>query len=207
MPNARDAQRKRLDNGLTVDQNLILQELTMLGNWKQACDRAGVSYERFRTWIKRDEAFRKAFEELNAGAVESVRRQLEGSSQRAAEAFDDALEATKDVKIKTECPECHAEIELVAEVPDHATRLKSAEVILKVNKVLKDVKEVEGRITVAALPLHLQLALAAWRRGDYGIPPGYRDQLIEYGMIKALPPGRPDVEEAEYRVMGEEDDD
>src|SRR5581483_7880592 len=132
MADARSAPRARLRNGLTADQNLVMQELSRHGNWKRACDTTGVSYERFRHWMRKDPHFRRAFEEMNGETVESVKRQLESSAQRAAEVFDDALEAMKDAKLDIKCPACGVEIKIEAEVPDYATRLKAGETILKV---------------------------------------------------------------------------
>jgi hypothetical protein len=184
---------QRLPNGLTIDQNQLIQELKLTNNWKLACDRVGISYDRFRDWMRRNQTFQRAYEELHAGTVNAVRKQLEASAQKAAEVFDEALDATKDVEIETTCPSCQAEIKITAQVPDYATRLKAGETVLKVGRVLKDVKEIEGRVTVASLPLHLQLALAAWREGQ-PIPPGYQRELNELGFIKGELPAPIDTE-------------
>src|SRR3990167_321392 len=201
MVDGRSMPRKRMANGLTIDQNLVLQELSASHNWKEACNKAGVEHSRFRSWIKRDQQFLRAFEELHGGAIEAVKAQLTSSAQRATETFDDALDATKDVTIETKCPACGSDIKIVAEVPDYGVRLKAGEVILKVNRILKDVKEVEGRVTIAALPLHLQLALAAYD-AQQPIPPGAEKELRELGFIKetaALP--APIIEEAEWEEI------
>lgn len=194
--------RKRLANGLMVNQTKVLQAMEDTSDWKAACDAAGVGHEQFRQWIRRDPAFREAFEHAHSGVVEGVRKQLEASAQKAAEVYDEALEATKDWTLETECPECHKPIKITAEVPDYNIRLKAGDAVLRVSKILKDVKEVSGTIQIQDQPLHLQLAYAQYKRlGREAIPPNAYEKLVDLGIIKALPDGTID---AEYRVLEEE---
>lgn len=193
----------RLDNGLLPEQVQVLQELQTQPDWKKACDAVGVSHSSFRRWMRSDAAFREQYNRMHENVVDAVRAQLEATAQKAAEVFDEAVEATKDQTIELKCPHCGGEIKVTAEVPDWQTRIKAGEVSLKVAKVLKDVKEVGGVITIAQLPLHLQLAYAAFKReGRDAIPPGSYDQLVQYGIIKGeLPSPRGPVLEGEYREI------
>lgn len=195
--------RKRLANGLMVDQNRVMLAMEDAAGWKEACEAAGVSPQRFREWIRRDAAFREAFERAHSGVVEGVRKQLEASAQKAAEVYDEALDATKDTDIETTCPECGAAIKITAEVPDFTTRLKAGDAVLRVSKILKDVKEVTGQITIQDQPLYLQIAYARFKReGREAIPPNAYEKLVDLGIIKALPAG--DTVEGEFHYVEDE---
>jgi hypothetical protein len=187
----------KLENDLTLEQNQMLQALAQQTDWRKACEEAGVAPTAFRRWLRESAPFKKAYNKLYAGVLESARTQLEISAQKAADVFDEALDATKDVTIELKCPHCDGEIKVEARVTDHAMRMKAGEVVLKVGKILKDVKETSGTITIAALPLHLQLAYASYKRGET-IPPHFEEDLREAGLIKALGSG---VEEGEYREI------
>lgn len=178
----------KLENGLTTEQTQLLAELGQTADIKTACEATGVALRTFRRWIRDDAVFKKAFTSLHSGVLESAKAQIEIAAAKAANVFDEALDATKDVDLELECPHCHGEIRIKAQVSDHATRMKAGEVVLKVSKILKDVKETHGTVTVAALPLHMQIALAAFKRGE-PIPPSLEDKLTEMGFIKALPEG------------------
>lgn len=173
-----------------LEQKLMLQELEQHSDWKRACDATGVAHDKFRRWLRIDEAFKAAFAQQNEKQTDTVRRQIELSAQKAGELYDDALTATKDLDIELECPNCKHKMKVTAEVPDWSTRLKAGEVVLKVGKILKDVKEVSGKITVEQLDLPLRLALAAYNQGRV-IPPGFYNELVAEGFIKPkeLPAG------------------
>jgi len=175
----------RLESGLLPEQLSVLQELANLPDWKKACDAIGISHASFRRWIRQDTAFRDAYGHMHTGIIDAVRAQLNATAQKAAEVFDEATEATKDITIDIKCPTCNTDIKVTAEVPDWNTRMRAGETSLRVAKILKDVKEVEGTITLAQLPLYLQIAYASYRReGPRAIPPGAYDQLVQYGIIK-----------------------
>ncbi len=199
--------KTRLENGLFPDQAQVLQELQVQPDWKKACDAVGVSHSSFRRWIREDTAFRTYYNTMHEGVIDAVRAQMEATAQKAAEVFDEAVGATKDQTFEFKCPHCHGDVKITAEVPDWNTRMRAGEVSLKVAKILKDVKEVGGTITVAQLPLHLQLAWAAFKRdGRDAIPPASYDQLVGYGIIKGeLPAPKGDVWEAEYREVTTDD--
>ena len=204
MPNVKGTVRKRNEAGLMPDQVLFLRKLGEVADWKKACDASKVSYDKFRQWIRRDSAFITAYDRASTGVVEGVRKQLESSAQKAAEVYDEALDATKDMDLELDCPHCGKHIKMVAEVPDFGTRLKAGDAVLRVSKILKDVKEVSGMITIADQPLYLQIAYARFKReGRDAIPPNAYDKLMELGIIKALPEG--EVYDGEYTVL--EDDD
>lgn len=197
MPN-NGAPRARGADGLFADQKLVLQELTQHSDWRRACDTCGVSHDRFRRWLRQDEAFKAKFEAMFEHHTDAIRKQLEMSAEKAGEVFDGALGATKDLELELQCPHCKGDIKVTAEIPDWGTRLKAGEVILKVGRILKDVKEYEGRITIAQLPLHLQLALASYHQGKE-IPPGYQRELAEAGFLKLA--AGPEPEEAEWHEV------
>jgi hypothetical protein len=197
VPNNDGSPRKRDGQGLLLEQKLVLQELEQHSDWKRACDAAGVSHEKFRRWLRIDEPFKLAFSIQNDKQTDTVRKVIELSTQKAGEVYDDALSANKDLTLEITCPNCKHEMKITAEVPDWKTRLKAGEIVLKVGKILKDVKEVSGKITVEQLDLPLRLALASYHQGRQ-IPPGYYNQLVAEGFIKqpALPAG--DVQEGEW---------
>lgn len=197
----------RLENGLLPEQSLVIQALATQPDWKKACDEAGVPYANFRRWIRMDAAFRDAYNGLHSGVIDAVRAQIEATAQKAAEVFDEATEATRDVSVEIKCPNCNTDIKITAEVPDWNVRMRAGETSLKVAKILKDVKEVGGVVTIAQLPLHLQIAYAAYKReGATAIPPGAYDQLVEAGIIKgALPAPKDDTVEAEWHEVDSAD--
>lgn len=202
-PNAGEP-RLRDANGLMLDQKLVLQEMEQHSDWKKACDAVGVTHDRFRKWLRIDASFKTAFNLQFEKQADMVRQQIELSAQKAGEIYDSALSATRDLDIELECPNCKHKMKVTAEVPDWSTRLKAGEVVLKVGKILKDVKEVSGKITVEQLDLPLRLALAAYNQGRV-IPPGYFNQLVTEGFIKPpqqLPAG--DTVEGEYHEVPEE---
>lgn len=196
--------RLRNAQGLMLEQSLVLQELTSHSDWKKACDAVGVNYDRFRKWLRGDASFKAAFNTQFEKQADMVRQQIELSAQKAGEIYDSALSATRDLDIEVECTNCHTRLKITAEVPDWATRLKAGEVVLKVGKILKDVKEVQGKITIEQLDLPLRLALAAHNQGRV-IPPGYYNQLVAEGFI--IPPQLSSGEtEGEYREVDTADE-
>ncbi len=189
-----------------LNQKLVLQEMEQHSDWKRACAIVGVTHDQFRRWLRSDGYFKAAFTRQHEKQADMVRAQIELSAQKAGEMFDSALDATKDLDIELECPHCKGKIKVTAEVPDWGARQKAGEVVLKVGKILKDVKEVSGRITIEQLDLPLRLALASYHLGRT-IPPGYYSQLVAEGFIKPpqLPSG--EVAEGEFReVDGEEEE-
>ena len=198
----------RLDNGLLPEQAQFLQELQVQPDWKKACDALGISHGTYRRWIREDTAFRAAYNSMHEGVIDAVRAQLEATAQKAAEVFDEAVGATRDITVEFKCPHCNGAVKITAEVPDWNTRMRAGEISLKVAKILKDVKEVGGTVTIAQLPLHLQLAWAAFKRdGRDAIPPASYDELVQYGIIKgelALPRG--EVTEAVWNEVTTSDE-
>jgi hypothetical protein len=205
MPNNDGSPRKRDERGLLLEQKLVLQELEQHSDWKRACDAADVTHDKFRRWLRIDEPFKTAFNLQNAQQTDTVRKQIELSAQKAGEVYDEALTANKDLTLEVTCPNCKHEMKITAEVPDWSTRLKAGEVVLKVGKILKDVKEVSGKITVEQLDLPLRLALAAHEAGR-PIPPGFYNRLVADGFIKQpqLPAG--DVQEGEWHEVDTTDE-
>ena len=123
--------RRRDSSGLMLDQRRLLQELARCQNWTQACIRAEIHPERFRTWVKRDRAFRKVYDAIHQSAVELARVAMRAASYASVEALEKAHAAVKVPKRRIRCNHCRRWSTYENPEPDWRTRLRAAETVLK----------------------------------------------------------------------------
>ncbi len=174
---ARDA------DGLTLTQRRALQELAFTDDWRQACVKAKVSPHSVKHWLSTNEAFHTAYNNLLGPAVAVVRDMMESSAVKAAGMYEKALDALKTVEREIRCPECQHEFILPESGPDWNARLRAGDTVMRVAKVLKDVKEIGGTITHLSMEENLALASAqhSIRNGqEPTIPPRMMDKLRPY---------------------------
>jgi hypothetical protein len=174
------ALQTRDKDGLTLAQRRLLGELALTTNWRQACTNAGVPPNTLRSLLSTNKAFQAAYNNLLGPAVEVARDMLESSVIKVAGMYDEAVEAVKMVELEIVCPECKHEFPVANPHPDWATRLRAGDTVLRVAKLLKDVKEISGTIT--HLTLEESLALARWKH-DGQISPSMIERLRQKGLL------------------------
>jgi hypothetical protein len=176
---SRNLQVKDAD-GLTLVQRRLLQELALTADWRQACANAEVPANTLRHLLSTNVAFVDAYNKLLGPAVEVARDMMESTAVKAAGMYEEAVEAVRMVELEIVCPECKHEFSTTNPYPDWATRLRAGDTVLKVTKLLKDVKEISGSITHLNMEQSLALAKARYhiRRGeDPGLSPALMEML------------------------------
>lgn len=177
--------QRRDPDGLLIEQRRFFQELALYGDPKIACEKADVSYNRFKSWLGRDRHFQAAYDTALGPSLNIVREMLETSAPRAAGVLDEALEASDPMEHDTICPECNHHFMIVIQIPNHQVKLKASEMILRATRMLKDVREVEGTITHIGLEDRLALSMyKAWQTGvGSPIPPNVLSRLKTLHLI------------------------
>ena len=174
--------QRRDTDGLMIDQRRVLARLPETLDWREACEHVGVQPERFRTWLKRDEHFQRAYDSLLAPALDVARRMLEVQALEAVRVYREALEAVKDVKQKACCPDCGDGFAVQGDIPDWQARLRASETIFKVCGLLNNRKAVEATAPQPSLEESLALAVA---RAGRPVPANMLDKLHRMGRLPA----------------------
>ncbi len=164
-PRRKDAQ------GLSLDQRRLLSRLAMGEDWAEACRMELVPPRRARGWVTTNEAFQAEYDALFSGAERNdlVHQLMESLGPEAVRAHEDALFAEKGIVLDVACPKCHHKFTAGGIVVDHATRLKSAGTVLNVGGHLKEIKKIEGSVTV--LTFEETVALSLIKAGKAGVSP------------------------------------
>lgn len=123
--------RRRDSNGLMLDQRRLLRRLVDTQDWRKACEQERIHPERFRTWVKRDRAFREVYDAIHQSAVEFARVAMRAASYASVEALEKAHDAVKVPKRRIECPHCGRTSTHENSEPDWRTRLRAAKTILE----------------------------------------------------------------------------
>jgi hypothetical protein len=174
---ARDA------DGLTLMQRRALQALALTDDWRDACTEAQVSPNSVMHWLSNNEAFRAAYNDILRPNISIIRDMMETTALKATGMYDEAVTAVKMVELEIVCPSCAHKFSLTNPQPDWSTRLRAGDTAMRVAKVLKDVKEIEGTITHLNMEESLALASARYaiRRGQTPtIPPQMMAKLRSY---------------------------
>jgi len=164
--------------GLTLEQRKLLSELA-LSDWRSACETLNINPRTARSWLLGPE-FRAAYDGLVSTGVETARKVMENKAFRATEMYDEALDAMRTIEQEVICPHCDTPFTAEISVPDWNPRLRAGEVILKVARIYKDVREQETIIT--HLGLEERLALAKYKYAlehgqDPNIPPALMERI------------------------------
>lgn len=201
------ALRARDKSGLLPQQQQVLQQLLSAHSWQEVAQRLGLGPNQLTRWLREDAQFRAVYDRIFSTDTENVRRHIEASAGKAADALDAALDATRLISVEIECPECGHTFDYEAPAPNWTARLRAAETVLKVGRVLKDVKKIEGEVLHLTLPQKLGLAMI--KRGqDAMVPDAIKEELRE---MKLLGVGEQeqrddDAVDAVFTVMEEESD-
>ncbi len=157
---------------------------------------------RARDWVTTNLAFQAEYDALFSGEERNdlVHQLMESLGPEAVRAHEDALFAEKGIVLDVACPNCAHTFTAGGLVIDHATRLKSAGVVLNVGGHLKEIKKIEGAVTV--LSWEETVALSLIKAGKPGVAPTMVTALIAKG---ALPEGvrEEDIIDAEVTEVKE----
>jgi hypothetical protein len=167
---------KRDEDGLLAQQRNALTGLLAGESWPEVQRRLGLSSRQLGRWLREDEHFRAAYEDLFDFDVDTLRKQIQANGTKAAERLDESLDAVKTITIHGSCPNCRTKVEVATEVPDWNTRMKAIDMVLRVSRVLKDVTKVEADVPQPSLTHHLALAMTRSGKGDQ-VPPHIKEDL------------------------------
>lgn len=197
--------RARDKDGLMLDQRRYLQKLSDSGDWKKAAEDCNppIPTTRVKRWLREDDSFKNAYDDLFSQAPEVARRQIAMLSERAADVAEELLDELKPISRTFRCTKCGTNNNITVHVRDAAIRAKMVETIMKSSGVLKDIRklEMEGEMLVLTLPQ--KLALAQLKAGQ-PVSEQMKRQLLQQGLdLKQYE--EEDVLEGEYTVEGEEE--
>jgi hypothetical protein len=166
-------------DGLMPVQREYLQKYAELGSEKTAREELNLQNRRVTRWLREDEAFQVAYEEVVAGTHELVRLRLKAIEEEVPEAIQALMAATKPMKIT--CP-FDKEHTFTITVDHPGVRAKMVEMLMKSQGHLKDVRRIEGEVNLTTLTMGQRIALALWKDGK-DISAQSRLELIALGLI------------------------
>lgn len=172
---------------LSLDQKRLIAALMEFQTQKEALAFCHISWPTHSRWIRTNVDYAEAVKRLGDGLLAEARAKMNSLVVQAANTFEEALEATK--RIRVECPcGCLDEFEkpfsFYVEISDLKFRTSVAEKVLKPTILAPKVK-VEGTVT-HELSLEDRLAVARLQRG-MSVSPDVRDRLARQGLLPALP--------------------
>jgi hypothetical protein len=169
--------------GLMLEQRRFLQELVIQGSFRKACKALDFKEHRIRRWLREDSAFKDAYDDLfGPEDLEVSKKEMHLLAAKAAGLYEDALEAIRLLKVNVQCPHCKEKFDLDTSRPDWRIRMRAAETILKVAKLLQETKEIKGTMLNVQLTGDEILALTAYKAGMY-VPEAVLARLRERGII------------------------
>ncbi len=200
---------KRDDNGLFPDQVTVLEALAKgippqkLGSTEEG---VGIAWKRVRRWMREDEAFVLAYDQVFGTTLAGIRRQSEISSEKAMDTLDELTDAMKPIRRSFNCLGCGMCNNVDVVIPDAQVRKAAAETILKISGAMKEISKVEVEVEdITKRPdVWQSLDLMRVQRG-IALAPGRFDELVEAGFLEQKDRGS--VMEGEYRVVEEEEQD
>lgn len=178
--------RSRTSQGLLPQQEEFLVALRKHGDWNLALAEVGFQRRRVWRWLREDEEFQKACDEIYGNAPGTARTLLEYGTMESVATLMDAQAAKKPIKVTITCSECGAKNETFVTVDDWGARLKAVEMMLKGGGVLKERKQVDINITQLTIGESTALALLA-KNPNANVPPLMLRKFREMGL---LPEGR-----------------
>lgn len=190
--------RRRNKQGLTIKQRAFLTELAAstrnAKSWRDAAKAIGVNPKTVLRWLRGDPNFARAYDNLFDATATTVKKYLDHLTLRAAEVYDEALDAAAEHRSTVVCPSCGHKFDHTIVIPEWQARLKAADTVMRTMKVLTDVKQVETRSI--KMSWEQALALAAYRAGR-PIPPRLEEQLRTSGLLDTAR----DIVEGESREL------
>lgn len=193
--------RRRNKSGLTLKQRAFLTELAAstrkAGSWREAARAIGITPKTVLRWLKNDPAFAHAYDNLFDSTSNTIKKYLDHLTLRAAEVYDEALDASAEKKELTTCPSCGHRFEVSIVVPEWQARLRAADTVMKSTRLLTDVKQIETKNI--RMTWEEALALAAYRAGK-PIPPALEERLRTAGLLAEAAPSRDTIEGEAYEI-------
>ena len=197
------------DDGLTLQQRGLLQELVLHpGDWRTACDNAEVKPSLCQSWLAKNDDFRDAYNLLIGPTIDIVTEQMKGLAHKAADMFDESVEAVRMVKLDVSCPECKHEFSVGDPRPDWSVRQRAGDMIMRTSGVYVDRKQIQQ--TNITLNVEQSMALMSYRWStENGLPitisPSLISELRKLGEIND--PAPTEVVDAEHRGIQSGDGD
>jgi len=153
----RDAQ------GLLPAQVTFLRELATTLEPRIAADTLGFKWTRIRSWLRSDQAFKTAYDELFSSNREEMKREVALFADEAMDELFNLLKEEKPVSRTINCTKCGEKNTVIVQVRDASVRAKVAELAQKMSGRLVDVRRLEGEVT--HLTFYQKTALEKVRRG------------------------------------------
>lgn len=206
----------RDDQGLTLLERRVLQEIADHGDFKKAAANTGMTPAKIRRMLQTEPQFKEAFDQLfSPDDLKATESELQLAVQDVAEVFNDAKNAELVQSKTVTCPcGCDHTFSVSFKSADWATKLRAAESLAKMTRLWKDQKniKVEGSVALVNMTPDQYLALQAVRMGR-PIPDHVYQSLREFdrdGSLKLPPnpaqPVRNESVDATFRVVEDDND-
>lgn len=175
---------RRDTNGLMLIQRQFLHELAVQGgSWRKACRTLNIKERRVRNWLTEDMAFKDAYDALYGPEdLDATRRQLQQLAGSMVDVYEEALEAERGMRMQVKCPKCEHTFMAEGKGADQRVRLRAADTVAKIMKLLTDTKEIKGSVVHTHLTGPEALAILADGFGQ-PIPEAVRARLAERGLL------------------------
>lgn len=161
MPKGGDLTRRDAETGLMPIQQEYLLKLAELGSEKEARQALGLSANRVSRWLREEPAFREIHGRLFQQSFAVAQTRLDALQEKLPDVAEELLEAMRHVTV--ECPSCGDKFNV--SVQNDAVRAKVLEMMMKAKGHLKDIRRVEGGITVTEMTAGQRVAVMRWQRG------------------------------------------
>lgn len=168
-------------HNLTFEQKKLLAYALEEPTMKAACASAGITIWQHRKWLRTNELYAEAFRRVGTGLLAEARAKLDTLVVKAADVFEEALDAKKLLKV--ECPHCTKEFSI--NIQDTKARIDVAKEVFRrsgdLGKVQVEHKvrdmATEDRIAVA------QIARAVRLGEPIPVPPDVVQDLQRRGLL------------------------
>lgn len=137
------------EHGVSALMRQFIDGLITTHSWREACDFIQSNERTPKRWYKNNPGFKALFDETFGGSVdiELWKKDAEILQGKAMRVYDETMESFRTVEAKVQCPECGTRFTHELVLPNTNARLRAADSITKMTGLLKETKEVKGKVT------------------------------------------------------------
>lgn len=170
---------RRDEDGLMPAQREYIEKFIETGSETEARRALNLRQHRINRWFREDAAFRSIWEQHFQAVSESVQLRLKTVEEELPDSIRRLLQAQKPFKVT--CP-CGCKETFTVAVDSLGIQAKMVELMMKAAGHLKDVRRLEGEVSVTHLTAGQRMALSLHSRGKQ-ISEQSRRELIQMGFI------------------------
>jgi hypothetical protein len=181
----RTAARVRGEDGLLPAQREYLAVYSDTGSPAEALRRLRLTQARVTRWLREDPAFLRVHEDLFKGSYNATKARFGALQERLPDLALDLMQAHKVVVVKHICTECGNKQDVAVDTTNDTVRARMWSDLMKAAGHLKDVRRVEGDVSITHLTAGQRIALEKLRRG-LDISVQQRKELEAMGALEGL---------------------